>query len=87
MGFNRGEISVKATNVSVMYRKGRESILGCWIMSGAITATTSAHSHLDGKVTDVPADSLHPTMPETGGIRGGLLGMIKKEVVCTLKYI
>ena len=39
-------------------------------MSGAITATVSAHSHLDGRVRDVPGDSLHPTMPGTGGHTG-----------------
>ena len=38
MGFNRGEIRVKATNISVMDKKGGESILGCQAMSGAITA-------------------------------------------------
>ena len=45
MGFNRCEIIVKATNISVVDRKGGESILGCWVVSGAITATASAHSH------------------------------------------
>ena len=39
-------------------------------MSGAITATVSAHSHLDGEDRDVPGDSLHPTMPGTGGHMG-----------------
>ena len=48
MGFNRREIRVKATNISVMNRKGGKSILGCRVMSGTITATESAHSHLDG---------------------------------------
>ena len=81
MGFNRGEIRVKATNISVMDRKGGESILGCRVMSGAITATASAHSHLDGRVRDVPGDSLDPTMPGTGAVQGGLLGMIKKWYV------
>ena len=66
MGFNRGEIRVKATNISVMNRKGLKSILGCRVMSGTITATVSAHSHLDGRVRDAPRDSLHPTMPGTG---------------------
>ena len=47
MGFNRGEIRVKATNISVMNRKGGKSILGCWVMSGTITTTVSAHSHLE----------------------------------------
>ena len=56
MSFNRGEIRVKATNISVMDRKGGESIFGCRVMSVAITATRSAHSHLDGRVTDVPGD-------------------------------
>ena len=46
MGFNRGEIRIKATNNSVMDRKGGESILGFWVVSGTITATVSAHSHL-----------------------------------------
>ena len=67
MGLNIGEIRVKATNIGVMGRKGGESILGCRVMSGAITATVSAHSHLDGRVRDVPGDSLHPTVPGTGG--------------------
>ena len=49
MGFNRGEIRVKAMNISVMDGKGGESILGCWVMSLAITATVSAHSDLDGR--------------------------------------
>ena len=48
MGFNRGEIRIKATNISVVDRKGGESILGCRVMSGAITAIVSAHSHLHG---------------------------------------
>ena len=39
MGFDRGEIRVKATNISVMDRKGGKSILGCRVMSGAITIT------------------------------------------------
>ena len=70
MGFNRGEIRVKATNISVMDRKGEKSIMACRVMSGAITATVSAHPHLDGRVRDVPRDSLHPTMPETGSYTG-----------------
>ena len=70
MGFNRGEIRVKATNISVVDRKGGESILGCRVMSGAITATVSVHSHLHDRVTDVSGDSLQPTMPGTGGHTG-----------------
>ena len=70
MGFNRGEIRVKATNISVMNRKGGKSILGCRVMSGTITATASAHSHLDGRVRDASGDSSHPTMPGTGGHTG-----------------
>ena len=62
MGFNRGETRVKAMNISVMDRKGGESILGCRVMSGVITTTVSAHSHLDSRVRDVPRDSLHLTM-------------------------
>ena len=53
-----------------MIGKEGESILGCWVMSRAITATVSAHSHLDSRVRDVPGNSLHPTMPGTGGLRG-----------------
>ena len=34
MGFDRGEIRVKATNISVMDRKVGMSILGCRVMSG-----------------------------------------------------
>ena len=37
MGFNRGEIRIKATNISVMNRKGGKSIMGCRVMSGTIT--------------------------------------------------
>ena len=85
MGFKRGEIRVKATNISVMDRKGGESILGCWIMSGAITATVSAHSHLDGRVKDVPGDSLHSTLPWTGGHTGRSTRHDKKKMVCTLQ--
>ena len=70
MGFNRGEIRVKATNISVVDRKGGKSILGCRVMSGAITVTVSAHSHSDGRVRDMPGDSSHPTMPGTGGHMG-----------------
>ena len=70
VGFNRREIRVKATNISVMNRKGGKSILGCRVMSGTITATVSAHSHLDGRVRDEPGDSSHPTMPGTGGHTG-----------------
>ena len=67
MGFNRGEIRVKATNISVMNGKGGKSIMGCRVMRGTITATVSAHSHLDGRVRDAPRDSSHPTMPGNGG--------------------
>ena len=49
MGFNRGEIRVKATNISVMDRKGGNSILECRVMSGAITSIVTAHSHLDSR--------------------------------------
>ena len=79
MRFNRGEIRVKAMNISEMDRKGGKSILGCWVMSGAITATVSAHSHLGGRVRNLPRDSLHPTMPLLGAIRGGLLDMLKNK--------
>ena len=79
MGFNRGEIRVKATNISVVDRKGGESILGCRVVSGAITATVSAHSHLHGRVTDEPGDSLHPTVPGTGGHTGRSTGHAKKR--------
>ena len=48
-------------------------------MSGATTATVSAHSHLDGRVRDEPGDSSHPTMPGTGAIRGGRLRIIKTK--------
>ena len=61
MSFNRGEIRIKATNISVVDRKGGESILGCRVVSGAITATVSAHFHLHRRVMGVPGDSLHPT--------------------------
>ena len=77
MGFDRGEIRIKATNISIMDRKGGKSIMGCRVMSGAITTTASAHSRLGGKVRNLPGDSLHPTMPGLGAIRGGLLGMFK----------
>ena len=70
MGFNRGEIRVKASSISVMDRKGGKSILGCQVMSGAITASASAHSHLGGRVRNLPGDSLHPTMPGTRGHTG-----------------
>ena len=70
MGFNRGEIRVKATNIGVMNRKEGKSILGCWVMSGTINATMSAPSHLDSRVRDAPGDSSHPTMPGTGGHAG-----------------
>ena len=70
MGFNREEIRVKTTNISVMNRKGGKSILGCRVMSGAITATVSAHSHLDGRIMKVTGDSLYPTMPGTWGHTG-----------------
>ena len=46
MGFDRGEIRIKATIISIMDRKGGKSIMGCRVMSGAITNTASAHSHL-----------------------------------------
>ena len=87
MGFNRGEIRVKATNISVMDRKRGKSILGCRVMSGAITATASAHSHLGGRVRNLPGDSLHPTMPGTGGHTGRSTRHVKKYGVCTVKYI
>ena len=87
MGFNRGEIRVKAMNISAMDRKGGESILGCRVMSGAITATVSAHSHLDGRVRDVPEILCTPLCRGLGAIWGGQLGMIMKLEVCTVKYI
>ena len=40
MGFDRGEIRMKATNISIMDRKGGKSIMGCRVMSGAITTLT-----------------------------------------------
>ena len=70
MGFDRGEIRMKATNISIMDRKEGKSIMGCRVMSGAITTTASAHSHLGGRVRNLPGDSLHPTMPGTGGHTG-----------------
>ena len=70
MGFNRGEIRVKAMNIGVTNRKGGKSILGCRVMSGTSTATVGAHSHLNGRVSDAPRDSSHPTMPGTGGHTG-----------------
>ena len=79
MCFNRGEIKVKATNISVMDRRGGESILGCQVMNGAITTTMSAHSHLVGRVRDVPGDSLHPTMLGTGGHTGRFTRHDKKN--------
>ena len=35
MSFDRGEIRMKATNISIMDRKGGKSIMGCRVMSGA----------------------------------------------------
>ena len=70
MGFNREEIGVKAMNISVMDRKEGKSTVGCRVMSGAITAIASVHYHLHGRVRDMPGDSLHPTMPGTGGHTG-----------------
>ena len=61
MGFNKGEIRVRATNIGVMNRKGGKSILECQVMCGTITATVSAHSHLNGRARDAPGDSSHPT--------------------------
>ena len=78
MGLNRRKIRVKATNISVMDRKGEKSILGCQIMSGAITATVIAHSHLDRGVRNLHGDSLHPTMSETGSHTGRSTRHIKK---------
>ena len=83
MGFNRGEIRVKATNISAMDEKGGESISGCRVMSGAITATASAHSHLDGTARDVPRDSLRPTMPGTRGHTGRPTRHDRKIGLCT----
>ena len=53
--------------------------MGCRVMSGAITNTASAHSHLGGRVRNLPGDSLHPTMPGDWGAHTGrvLLGMFK----------
>ena len=62
-----------------MDRKGGKSVMGCRVMSGAITAILSAHSHLDGRVRDVPGDSLRPTMPGTGGHTGRLTRHDKKR--------
>ena len=87
MGFNRGEIRVKATNISVMDRKGGKSILGCRVMSGAITITSSAHFHLGGRVRNLPGGSLHPTMPGAGGHMGRSTRHVKKYGVCTVTYI
>ena len=38
MGFSRGEIRIKATNISAVDRKGGKSIFWCRVLSGAITA-------------------------------------------------
>ena len=70
MGFDREEIRMKATNISIMDRKGGKSVMGCRVMSEVITTTASAHSHLGGRVRNLPGDSLHPTMPRTGGHSG-----------------
>ena len=77
MGFDREEIRIKATNISIMDRKGGKSIIECRVMSGAITTTASAHSHLGGRVRNLPGDSMHPLCRGLGAIRGGLLGMFK----------
>ena len=39
-------------------------------MSGAITTTMSAHSHLISRANIKPWDSLHPTMTGTGSHKG-----------------
>ena len=70
MGFDKGEIRIKATNISIMDRTGGKPIMGCRVMSGAITTTSSAHSHLGSRVKNLPGDSLHPTMSGTGGHTG-----------------
>ena len=75
MGFNRGEVSVKALNIGEVGRKGAKSIMGWLVMRGTITA----HSHLDGRVKVVPGDSLHPTMAGTGGHTGRSTGHDKKD--------
>ena len=79
MGFNSGKICVKATNISVMDRKG-EFFLGCQVMSGTITDTGSANFYLNGRVTDVPRDSLHSTMPGIVGHTGRSTWHAKKRV-------
>ena len=53
MGFNKGEIRVKATNISIMGREGRESLLGCRVMNRAITTAVSTHSHLNSRVRKI----------------------------------
>ena len=35
MGFDRGEIRIKATNISIMDRKGGKSIMGCRVMKSS----------------------------------------------------
>ena len=86
MGFYKGEIRVEATNISVIDRKGGKSILGYRVMSGAITATVSAHCHFHGRVRDVPGDSLHPTMPGIGGYTGRSTRYDKKiQILCICK--
>ena len=55
--------------------------MGCQVMSGAITATVSAHPHLDGRVRDVPRDSLHPTMLGTGDHKGRFTRHDKKKKI------
>ena len=74
MGFNRGKIKVKAKNIS---ERG-ESISRRQVMSGAITATVTAHSHLDGRVKATLRDSLHPTTQGTGDHIGRSTGHEKK---------
>ena len=68
MGFNRREIRFRAMNISNVCTKGGKSIIGCRVMSGVITATVSAHSHLNDKVKVIPRDSLPASLKESDSI-------------------
>ena len=82
MGFDRGEIRIKATNISIMDRKGGKSIMGCRVMSGAITTAYSGKT-LSKKSNWSNEDSL----PFNNGIARDFRQGMRSLSLCARNYV
>ena len=79
MGFNRGEIRIKAMNISLVDRKGGESILGWSSCEWGHYCYRECPLSLARRVTGVSGDSLHLTMPGTESHTGRSTWHVKKK--------